>query len=200
MLEVVEFYTIRKTATEFTPYSVTDECYMGWCNGVVMETTVYPKNPNYTNNSKFSVSTSLNSTINVRSRRVLYSWKDRNRLHSIFSDWRMLHGPMSWRRYGNNGIPGEPVIYKYFEIQRLYITQLHYKCWKSSSCIQLESPRLSSLHIQWLSHCSLNWLIGVVSETTVYPENPLYTNVFKFSVSTSPNSTINVWSRRILCI
>ena len=73
MLEVVEFYTVRKTATEFTPYSVTDECYMGRCLGVDMETTVYPGNPKYTNILKFSVNTSLNYTINVRSRRVLYS-------------------------------------------------------------------------------------------------------------------------------
>ena len=45
MLEVVEFYTVRKTATEFTQYSVNDECYMGRYLGVVMETTVYPGNP-----------------------------------------------------------------------------------------------------------------------------------------------------------
>ena len=45
MLEVVEFYTVRKTATEFTPYSVTDECYMGRSLGVVSEATEYPVNP-----------------------------------------------------------------------------------------------------------------------------------------------------------
>ena len=137
MLEVVELYTTRKSATEFTPYSVT----------------------------------------------IL-----------------LLHELTHRRRFGNNGISGEPVIYKYFKIQRLYITQLHYKCRKSSISIQLGSPRPSSLHIQWLSYCYLNWLIGVVSETMVHLANPQYTNILKFSVSTSLNSTINVWSCRILYI